>query len=121
MANRYFKQFRQSLETAIVDLFARLDIGAAGAVEATSKQVGLSVARTGAGTYLVTLEDYFYELKTCNVTFEGEALGYYIDNVNLSAKTFEIVVVDDAFVAADPTSGTKVRVQIILKNSSVAI
>lgn len=62
MANRWFNQFKGSLEKGVVQLdgYARLSAADASVVSETLK--GASIARTAAGTYTITLEDQFPKL-----------------------------------------------------------
>ena len=78
MADRYFKQYRLSLETAIVSLYGKVVTGSTGAITvADTSTKGFAVTRTAAGEYKVKLEDNYNELKSVNVTVSGPNSGDY--------------------------------------------
>lgn len=62
MANRWFNQFKGSLEKGVVQLDGYVQLTASDASVVSETLKGASVARTAAGTYTITLEDQFPKL-----------------------------------------------------------
>lgn len=127
MANRYFNQFRLSLEKSVVDLFADITFGGTGAptlVAANSKGIA-SVSRTSAGLYVVTLSDsYVTPLLMLNHRFINAtapaAPGLYItaQAVGTVAAPTVTIQFNAAGSATDPGSGEEVILQFTLRNST---
>lgn len=130
MANRRFRsQFRFGMEAMVVELFANISIGAAGAPtlnQSASKGVA-SVVRNSAGQYTITLQDKYNSLLHMNVLQDSgtsaPAAPFVVleaENVS-SAKTLVIQcrAVDNS-TATDPANGESMLVKITLSNSSVA-
>lgn len=144
MANRYYKQFRYSLETSLVDLYAHIVTGSTGAIAVASsdQNKGFAITRTAAGEYKVKLEDNYNKIKAVNITPVGPNAGNYttakglpffirlpaVPDVAISPlqldtdglQFFEIQFVD----AADNTSeelpdNAEFLINITLKNSSL--
>lgn len=133
MANRYFRQFLNTVEPQVVKLFARVTFGSTGAptlVAASSKGIK-SISRVSAGKYNITLgsstlaETYNALL---NVKHLFDAIGnsgtapaapgmYLTANAVTTAGTLQIVF-NSAGTATDPASGEAVYMEITLKNSS---
>lgn len=129
MANRYFNQFRLSLEKQVVDLFADVTFGGTGAptlVASGSKGVA-SISRTSAGLYVVTLSDSYVGLLMVNhrfiknsATIPAAPLMYVVSQAvgTVAAPTITMQFDAVAGTAADPDSGDEVLLQFTLKNSS---
>lgn len=126
MAMRWFNQFRLSLEKQVVDLYAKVTIGAAGAptlVVGASKGVA-SVAKNAAGKYTLTLSDQYYgflgiDVKVLNATSPAAPINYVVSQAVTSATpTVVVQFLSDASVATDPANGEALYFQIKLKNSS---
>lgn len=130
MANRYFNQFRLSLEKSVVDLFADVTFGGTGAptlVAANSKGVA-SISRTSAGLYVITLSDsYVTPLLMVNhrfiknsATIPAAPLMYVVTQAvgTVAAPTITIQFDAVAGTAADPDSGDEVLLQFTLRNST---
>jgi len=67
MANRWFNQFKGSLEKGVVQLDGYVNLAADASV--TSETIlGASVAKTTTGIYTITLEDSYPKLLSCTVT-----------------------------------------------------
>lgn len=145
MASREFIQFSYQLERGVVKLYAKVSIGATGAPTLVSTTTAsgnpskgiLSVARTNAGKYRITLgkSDFtgsFYDRyqRVLNVT--GSVVNSTVSVVN------SIQILDDqsaaavpyidvatlgitagAIAAVDPTDGDVILLEITLKNSTV--
>ncbi len=136
MADRYFKQFQQTLETGLVTLYGSLTTSTSGTVASTAC-VGFTIAKTSAevGRYTVTLSDYYYGgLKHCSVTLVGSTDAAYTSakgivpflrniSVDSSHKTFDIQWADADGSAADAEleDGAAFNLMIVLKNSSLAV
>lgn len=128
MANRYFNQFRLSLEKQVVDLFWAVTYGAAGAptLSTTNAKGILSVTRTSAGLYVVTFQDsYLARLKTSYVQITATAPAAPIMTVVSSTATTLTVQFwgptaagNTALIATDPGSGESTAFMVSLRNSS---
>lgn len=123
MANRQFTQFRYSMEKAVVDLFAEVTIGAAGAptlVVAKSKAIR-SIARNSAGDYTLTLQDNYYRLLGFDCAFQVATVPAAPD---VSVKTDSVAsgslvfVCSTGGVATDPANGEIMKIKVSLSNSS---
>lgn len=130
MANRRFRsQFRFGMEAMVVELFANISIGAAGAPtlnQSASKGVA-SVVRDSAGQYTITLQDKYNSLLHMNVLQDSGTSAPAAPFVVLEAEsvssnkqlTIQCRAVDNS-TATDPASGESMLVKITLSNSSVA-
>lgn len=135
MSNRMFRQFMLSAEPQMVNLFAKVSFGAAGAptlVAASSKGIK-SIARNSAGTYTITLgmnnpsvvETYPALMMVKHVFDESSNSGnapaspdmYVVASAVSSVGTLQIRF-DNAGTATDPASGEIVLLQLLLKNST---
>ena len=110
------------MERAVVKLYAEVAIGATGAPSLIYGNGIETVDRTAAGEYLVTLQDYYYRLLDLNGSLEavaGEDLRFQIKEEAVKAdKTLSIFCLAGA-VAVDPSDGSKLRLEITLKNSGM--
>jgi len=128
MANRFFQQFRYSLEKSLVDLYCNVTVGATGAptvVTANSKGI-LSVVRNSAGKYTITLQDPYYKFLGCTCTLIGTggavaAPQFFVVSQAVSTAATPTVVVqfeNDGGTATDPDSGEEFILHITVGNSS---
>lgn len=128
MANRFFQQFRYSLEKNVVDLFCDVTVGATGAptkVVANSKGIS-TVVRNSAGKYTITLQDSYYKFLGCEVSIIGTggaaaAPTFFVVSQAVTNATTPTVVVqfqDSAGTATDPASGEEFILHIVVGNSS---
>ena len=131
MADRNFYNNHKSLEVDVVHLYARITIGAAGAVSASS---GLGITSTvkesSAGQYTVRLTDRYNQLLHANVTVisavdAAATVGtvYRIQSEAVNSATPALVIqASDVATGADanPTSGDILLLKIELRNSSLA-
>lgn len=128
MANRWFNQFRLSLEKQVVDIFADVTFGGTGAptlVAAGSKGVS-SISRSGTGAYTITLSDAYVGLLMVNKMYiktgatGPAAYGMYVVSQTVSTVATPVINVQftSATAAADPDSGDEVLLQFTLKNST---
>lgn len=129
MANRSFTQFTQTLEKAPVDLFIRAAIGSTGAPTlnvAQSKGIK-SLARTGTGAYLITLQDNYVRLLSirqsiANATGISAApdMGIISGSSNVSSSTAPVIAVQfsAAGSATELASGDSLSIVISLSNST---
>lgn len=134
MANRYFRQFVNTTEPVIVQLYARITFGATGAptlVAASSKGIR-SVTRNSAGVYTIVMGnaatiDTYKQLMFIKHVFDESsnsgtaptAPGMYIlaNNVAAAAGSIQIEF-NSAGTATDPASTEAVYLEITLKNST---
>lgn len=126
MANRYFQQFQLSIEKQVVSLFGKVAIGNTGAPTldtAMSKGIA-SVSRTDTGDYTITLQDTYYKFLMANfvVLYNGSSnvgqVQLVSEAVN-STKVITITTLDFAGAPVDPTSGSVLYFELMLRNSSV--
>ena len=120
MANRDFKPV-QALEREAKLLFANISIAAAG-VPTLTKMLGIaSIVRSGAGAYDVVLQDSYFDLLGFSIIQElaaNQDLNFQLTAVDVAAKTFSFVC-KTGNVSTDPTTGTVLRLGLVVKNSSV--
>lgn len=123
MANRWFNQFQGTLEKGVVTLFLDVAIGATGAPTLSRGKGVASIARSGAGTYLVTLQDKYVRLLSFGHArlVDGDPAGPLVNLLAedvASAKTlsFQCNAVDGT-TATDPAEGERVLLRIELSNS----
>lgn len=125
MANRQFQQFQYSLEKYVVNLFAKVAIGATGAptLSATNSKGIKSIVRNSAGDYTITLQDSYYKLLGVDVVVQNATgiavspvMGIKANNVTSVPGTIEVVF-SVGGVATDPASGDTLWFQIQLSNS----
>lgn len=129
MASRRFKQFRYSLETAVTDIFARVSIGASGAptlVSSATCQGILSISRSSAGKYVLTLTDPYVRVLGINVVTQLSSglpasadVAVVTDAVSTATAPAVTFTMSAAGVATDPSNGSILLIQLILKNSSI--
>lgn len=124
MSNRWFNQFKGSLEKGVVMLDGYGEISGVDASVVNSACIkGASWARTGTGEYTITLEDSYPSLLSCNVTFECAATNALWAKVKShdvsSAKTIVLNTVDSTGAPTDTSLGCALLINIVLKNSVV--
>lgn len=127
MANRWFQQFRYSLEKSVVDLFAVVDIGAAGAptLDTSNNSKGIaSITRTGAGAYDIVLQDSYYKLLNVTGVFLAAA-GAAAPTIVIAAESVGTqsggtlsILTQNGGTNTDPGNGEVLYLQITLGNSS---
>jgi len=131
MANRYFTQFRYSLEKAVVDLFGLVTFGASGAptLSASASKGIKSITRVSAGVYDIVLgvgnnQDVYYTLLMAKHVFLNATAPaspeMYVVSQNVSTPTTGKIRVTFAAagVATDPGNGEVVMLQLTLRNSN---
>lgn len=128
MSNRRFNQFRLQLEKKVVDLYAKVTIGATGAptlVTAYSKGIA-SIARNSAGNYTVTLDDKyprFLFMQNFHADADGivpsPVMSLIAEDVD-GLKTIQVVFSDTASPSATELGdGETVYLHITLANTDV--
>jgi rhamnogalacturonyl hydrolase YesR len=127
MANRFFNQFRLSLEKQVVDLFAKVTIGASGAATLARGKGIASVVRDGAvaGKYTLTLQDRYVALLDFTATFQdtdgitaAPVVGIVSEDVD-GAKTIVFQCSDVEMPAAtDPGNGETMYLHVTLSNTT---
>lgn len=127
MANRWFQQFRYSLEKSVVDLYAVVDFGAAGAptLDSSNNSKGISsITRTGAGVYDIVLQDSYYKLLNVSGVFLAAAgaaspnLSVAAEAVGTQAGGTMTIQFQNGGINTDPGNGETLYLQITLGNSS---
>ncbi len=134
MANRWFNQFKGSLEKGIVQLDGYIQLAADATVTAETI-MGASVAKTTTGIYTITLEDVYPKLLHVGLTFHCPATNaaglvkvvQVLDssgadcNGNLvNVKSIKVATCTSATgAAADVSVACGLTVHLVLKNSVV--
>lgn len=133
MANRYFTQFRFSLEKMVVDLFGSVTFGASGAptLSAINSKGIKSITRVSAGLYDIVLgvgsaQDVYPALlvvdhKFLNATAPAAPLMYIVSESVATPTTGKVRIqftAVDGTTATDPASGEVVKLHLALKNST---
>ena len=133
MANRWFNQFKGSLEKGVVQLDGYVDLGSDASV-VSETIMGASVAKTSTGVYTITLEDSYPKLLSVSCilfamgtvaadvkvvqckTAAGVDCGASLANV----KSIVVATVDAASGApADVALKCGFSIHMVLKNSTV--
>lgn len=123
MANRNFVEFQKTLSRGVVSLYAKINIGATGAVSSVQMAPGItSVARQSAGQYLIVLDDQYNALlcpsfEILNAT--AVDVGPQVVSETVSTTKQIVFRTLTGAVATDPPSGSAIFVVLILKNSTV--
>lgn len=127
MANRRLNQFRFSHEPALVDVFCRIAIGAAGAptLIALQNRGVASVTRISAGRYSILLQDSYARFmhmhrSTINPAGVSAAPGTTVISESVATLASPTVVIEcnTGGVATDPGNGEMLLIQLVCKNSS---
>lgn len=122
MANRDYKPLRGSLDREVVKLYARLTVGASGAVTAGTGNGITSFTKEAAdGTYTITLDDYYNALlcvHAINLAATEEDLIVQVTDDSVTSGTLQVAF-NTAGTLADPTSGDIILFEITLRNSSL--
>lgn len=137
IANRMYNQFRLSLEKQVVDIFARVTFGAAGAptlVTAVSKGV-VSVTRDSAGVYTfvfgtnASMLDTYNKLLGVQVLYDGSGdsdaasdapLWNLTDNsiATVGSASLQLTFRNTSGTATDPSSGEAMFFTFTFRNSN---
>lgn len=132
MANRWFNQYPYTLEKQVVNLYAKVEIGAAGAptlVTSNQSKGFASITRSAAGTYDVVLQDAYYKLLHLGVVFDAGTAGpaapdysitdFDASNSAVSGKpaTFTILT-QNGGTDTDPDNGEVMYIHLTVGNSS---
>ena len=133
MANRRLFQFQYSYERDLVDIYANVTIGAAGAPTLQSNAKGVSsITRNSAGDYSIALTDNFNKLMSLRAVSQNAtgiiaagSIGIKTDSVNSATAPLVRVVFsgptaagNTALIATDPAVGDIIRFHIVLRNAS---
>ena len=132
MANRNFNQKQYSLELEPVKLYARVSIGASGAVVAGKNGLGITsfVKEATAGQYTITFQDSFAKflflqsLVIDDVVANVASIMVLENPANLQAdlkadKKMKIQCLDFAGAAVNPTSGAQILLEITMRQSCI--
>lgn len=122
IADRNFNR-KQALEKEVKELYADIAIGASGAPTIT-KALGItSITRNSAGLYTMVLNDKYNRLMSVQISqlvSSAQDIVFQLVSETVSASTKNIVFrAQAAAVATDPASGSRLLIQINVKNSSV--
>lgn len=124
MANRMFNQFQGTLEKGVVQLFAEVTFAGTGAPTLTRGKGIASVARSAAGTYVVTFQDsYVATLAACALWKDAAApaaadVVLHADAItNAAAPTLTFKTYAGSTVT-DAASGEKLLFTFTLSNST---
>lgn len=124
MANRMFNQFQGTLEKGVVNLYAEVSFGAAGAPTLVRGKGIASVAKSATGTFVVTLQDsYILTLGLGSawkgtVSPAGNEVVLNSDDVANGTPAVTLKVYTAAGAAVDPASGESVLLALTLSNST---
>lgn len=126
MAHQLMYQFRYCPVPMVTELFAKVTIGAAGAptLVPTSSLGVVSISRSSAGVYVVTLNQKYNRLMMADARFIASAgpaspiFNVKVDNVAASG-ALTLLFQSAIGTAADPASGEIMLLQIVVKNSTV--
>ncbi len=120
-------QFHNSFVPNLTCLYLKATIGALGdPVISAASSVGIdSISRSSAGTYLITLNKKYQALrmvKSCFIAVGGAAAPDLAVSVDSVASAGTLVVLTQAGGASsDPAPGEIMLLEIMLKDSSVAV
>jgi hypothetical protein len=119
MANRRFTQFFYSLLHKPVSIVGVASLSSAGAVSSQDIPGG-TLTKTGAGAYLLTLQDKYSNIKAFNVILgeTAEDLQAVPGAVSVANKTYVINTKTEG-VNTDASATAKLYINIVLSNSSV--
>lgn len=130
MASRMFHQFVNNLVPGLTVLTGKVTIGASGA-PTLNPQGGLngvaSIARTGAGLYTLTLQDFYVDYDAVHISQvvpSGAGITVNINTIDVtSTKTITFTTADVAtgVTPTDPASGTALTFILFLVNSTVRV
>ncbi len=136
MANRWFNQFRKALEKEVCTVFARVVVGAGGAVtlDAVNSKGVVSVTRNSAGLWTFVfgtktgLLDTYNRLLDFQVAFDETTFGaapsapiawLKANNIAvLNTSSLQIQLANSSGVATDPSSTEVVLFEFNFKNST---
>ena len=120
-------QFHNSFVPNLACLYLKATIGANGAATIVPLQsVGIdSIARSGPGKYLITLNKKYQSLrmaKSCFIASGGAAApDLVVDTDSVRSAGTLVVLTQAGGVSADPAPGEIMLLEIMLKDSSVAV
>ena len=112
-----------SNEVKVLHLYAKVAVGSSGAPTldtAASKGIA-SITRTSQGLYQLTLDRVYNSVLMVNImTLDGtlQDITYQVKAETLTSKTIDFWAKTGA-TATDPQSGATMRIQVIVKDSSV--
>lgn len=120
MANLYFHN-PQTNERSTKKMFAKLTIGAAGAVTLSRGINITSAAKTATGEITITMPKFntFISAQVSLVAAAAEDFSYQVKSVDAAAGTI-VIMTKIAGLAADIASGDVLYVEIGYKNTTVA-
>ncbi len=120
-------QFHNSFVPNLTCLYLKASIGALGAptISALASQGIDSISRSSAGTYLITLNKKYQALrmvKSCFIASGGAAApDLSVDTDSVASAGTLVVLTQAGGVSSDPASGEVMLLEIMLKDSSVAV
>lgn len=126
--NRYMSQFRYSLENKMIDIYARVAIGASGAptLNAPLSKGVTSITRNSAGLYTIVFNDRYVNLLNFNINIflaaGTSSIGEVIlraNNIATSTRSVQVQFNNSAGAAVDPANGVTLYCKFEFKGSSV--
>ena len=121
MANRNFNPV-QALDKEVKHLYANISIGASGAPTLNAALGIASVARDNAGDYTLTLDDKYNKL----LMFKGQILDAASEDIVVQPAVDAVAsgpsvsfFTNTAATATDPSNGSTLLIELVLRNSSV--
>lgn len=121
MANRYFRSKVLSADARPILLSGKIVLNSSAAVVSNNLDFTASVTKTGTGTYTVTLQDKYAEVKSIQVSHAGAELDVeakVVSEAISSAKTIALRT-EIAGVAANVTAACEIHILIVVNDSSV--
>jgi len=109
------------MEKAVVDLYMKVAIGAAGAPTISRAKGVTSITRNSAGKYTIVLQDNYYAFLmasgACLTAGIPAAPTFSVFSEAVASGSLVVQFSDAAGAAADPGNGEVVVLQITLSNS----
>lgn len=121
MANRYFRSKVLSPDARPIMLSGKVSLSAAAAVSSNNLDFTASVTKTGTGTYQITLQDKYAEVKSIQVSYEGAEADVSVKIASETVSSTKLINLrtETAGVAADVTAACKIHFLLVVNDSSV--
>ena len=113
-----------AMEPGVVLLEGRIDIGAGGAVQTTSRSPGVTVTRTAAGAYTFTLDDGVAPrgiVGLVDLMIAAANPSLFARWTSRTSSVLTLLVETGLGVDTDPPSGSEIHYLLIVGNSSVSV
>ena len=122
MANKNMRQ-AYSLDTQPVDIYVKVEMAAAGAIESFSGNGVSSVAKGGTGILDITLQDKYNKLLMADamlLSSSAKDFSFQIEQEAVASAGTLSVFMNVAGTETDPADGDLVYLRLTVKNSSVS-